>query len=80
MQDKLKTGRKVVGLKQSRRAVETRAASALYLAEDADPPVPYPVRSLCREAGVPVIPVPTMAELGRACGISVGAAVAAVLD
>ena len=80
MQDKLKTGRKVVGLKQSRRAVETRAASALYLAEDADPRLTDPLRSLCREAGVPVIPVPTMAELGRACGISVGAAVAAVLD
>lgn len=80
MQDKLKTSRKVVGLKQSRRAVENRTASALYLAEDADPRLTDPLRSLCRESGVPVIPVSTMAELGRACGISVGAAVAAVLE
>ena len=80
MQDKLKTSRKVVGLKQSRRAVENCTASALYLAEDADPRLTDPLRSLCRESGVPVIPVATMAELGRACGISVGAAVAAVLE
>jgi len=35
--------------------------------------------ALCAQRGIPVTAVPTMKQLGEACGISVGSAVAALL-
>ena len=75
----LRSGKKVSGVKQSRRAVRENLARAVYLARDADPALTDPIRSLCQEKGVPVIDRCTMRELGQAAGIQVGAAVAAVL-
>lgn len=70
---------KVVGAKQVKRAMESGAAGRVYLAEDADPRVTEPVAALSREKGIPLQSVPSMKELGRACGIAVGAAVAALV-
>lgn len=79
MLSKLAEASKVVGAKQTRRALAGGQAQTVYLAEDADPRVTEAIRELCRECGVPVCDVPTMKELGQACGISVGAAVAALI-
>ncbi len=70
---------KVVGAKQVKRAIELGAAGKVYLAEDADPRVTQPVAALSRERGIPLQTVPSMKELGRVCGIAVGAAVAALM-
>lgn len=70
---------KVVGAKQVGRAVESGRAQTVYLAQDADPRVTQPVALICAEKGVKVELVPSMRELGKACGISVGAAVAATV-
>ena len=51
----------------------------MYIAKDADAEVTNPVREGCARLRVDVVDVDTMAELGRACGIDVGAAVACVL-
>ena len=75
----LKTAKKVTGAKQVTRALKNGSARRVYLAQDADPRVTEPVEQLCREAGVEIEAVPTMTELGVACGIAVGSAVAAVL-
>ena len=75
----LKTGPKVVGVKQTKRVLGDGRAARVFLAEDADPRVIEPVEILCRERGVPVERVPHMKELGTACGIEVGSAVAALL-
>lgn len=80
MLDELSRGSKVVGAKQVRRAVEAGTAKAVWLAADADPQVTGPIAALCGEKGVPVAAVSSMKELGRACGIAVGAAVAALLS
>ena len=77
--DNLKESIKMVGLKQSARAVETGAAKLAYVAADAQDKVREPFLRLCEEHGVPVEVVDTMEQLGKACGIKVGAAVAAVL-
>ena len=69
----------VVGIKQSRRAVVDGAAKTAYVAADADPDITQPFEKLCKENGVEVVCADTMEELGRACGINVGAAVAVVL-
>ena len=70
----------VVGAKQLKKAVEAGRARYVFLAENADPAVTQPIALLCRSQEIQTIWVPGMAELGRACGIEVGAAAAAVVD
>lgn len=79
MLSELKAGPRVVGAKQTRRALNDGRATRVYLAEDADPGVTGPIETLCAEKGVAVLRVSNMGELGRACGIAVGAAVAALV-
>lgn len=69
----------VVGSKQLKKALERGRAEYVYLAENADPAVTEPIEAACRESQVQIHWVRTMADLGRACGIDVGAAAAAVL-
>ena len=79
MLTELSLGTKVVGAKQVRRAVESGKALRVFLAGDADPKVTDPVAALCEETGIPVEGGLSMKELGEACGIAVGAAVAALV-
>ena len=69
----------LVGVKQSRRALKDGLVQTAYLAQNVEDSVRIPLEALCREMGVTVVSVPTMQELGSACGISVGAAIAVVL-
>ena len=75
----LQSGKKVIGAKQTARAVEKDLAAAVYVAEDADRKVVAPLLEICRQHGVPVEARYGMAELGKACGIEVGAAAVALL-
>lgn len=75
----LKNGTKVVGAKQTVRALKSGTALRVFLAKDADPAVTDPIGELGRELSVEVEMVDTMKQLGQACGIAVGAAVAALL-
>lgn len=68
--------KRVVGVKQSRKAIREGRARRVYLADDADPAVTGPIAAECAAAGIPVETGKTMAQLGRACGIAVGAAAA----
>ncbi len=77
--DTLKTGLKAVGVKQASKAVERNQAQLVFLALDAEGRVNLPLRELCLKKNVPVEEVATMAELGKACGIAVGASAVAVL-
>ena len=79
MISELNVGNKVIGVKQSRRAIKEGRARKAFLAEDAEERVKAPVIELCRENGTEYETVPTMKELGTACGIEVGSAVAVIL-
>ena len=70
---------KVVGIKQSTKAVEMDEAEKAFVADEASPAVLEPFLKLCEKKGVQVVHTATMKELGKACGISVGAAVAVLL-
>ena len=70
---------KVVGIKQSRRAVIDGLATQVILARDADPQVTGPIEALCAEKGVPTRWENSMKALGQACGVDVGAAAVALL-
>ena len=79
MLSELKTGSRVVGIKQAQRAVVGGTAAAAYVAGDCDERIQEAFSALCADCGVALHVVPTMAELGAACGIQVGAAAAALL-
>ena len=79
MPAKLMRAHKVVSTKQTLKALEAGRAGLVYIAKDADTHVTNPVKENCERLGVEVVYVDTMAELGRACGIDVGAAVACLL-
>ena len=70
----------VVGAKQLRKALQSGRAKHVYLAGNADPAITEPIAMMCRELHIQITWVRSMAELGRACGIEVGAAAAAVVD
>ena len=78
MLEELKQSNTVVGIKQLRRALDGGKVKKVFLAEDADPILIDPVAQLCAEIGVECEAVQTMRALGAACGISVGAAAAAI--
>ena len=79
MLSQLENNAKVVGAKQTRRALRDGKAVRVFLAKDADPALTEPIEALSEELGVEVEWIPTMKELGSTCGIAVGSAVAAVL-
>ena len=70
----------VVGAKQLKKAVKAGRVRYVFLAENADPAVTEPLAELCTANHIQITWVPSMAELGRVCGIEVGAAAAAVVD
>ena len=69
----------VVGAKQLKKAVKAGRVRYVFLAENADPAVTEPLEALCAANHIQITWVRTMAELGKACGIEVGAAAAAIL-
>ena len=69
----------VVGSKQLRKALKAGRAEYVFLAENADPALIEPIEELCDELHIQITWVRSMAELGCACGIEVGAAAAAVI-
>ena len=79
MLTQLTAAEKVVGAKQVKRALKDGRAKKLFWAENADPRVLQPLIQEAVRSGVPLQQIGTMKELGEACGIAVGAAVAALL-
>ncbi|MFZ5989366.1 MAG: ribosomal L7Ae/L30e/S12e/Gadd45 family protein [Bacillota bacterium] len=79
MLDNLKSCSKTVGLKQSLKAVEKGIAKQMFIARDADERVVGKIKELCVKNNIPVTYVDNMKQLGKACGIDVGAAVVCML-
>ena len=79
MPSELTNSARAVGVKQVRRALSNGKARRLYLARDADPRLTRPLAEQAREQGVEAVWLGSMKELGRDCGIAVGAAAAAAI-
>ena len=69
---------KVVGTKQVLRGLKAGTLSRVYVASDADTFLYSRVVEAAERAGVPVVRVAAMKELGKACGVSVAAAAAGI--
>lgn len=70
---------RVVGANQTLKAIARGVAVEAFVAADADRRVTEPVVRAATERGIGLVQVESMAALGRACGIAVGAAAAAVV-
>lgn len=71
MPERLTSNRKVIGTKQLRKALKAGRVRTAYVAADADPILREPLVEQCRDAGVELVEIATMKELGRLCGIHV---------
>ncbi|MCZ8523778.1 MULTISPECIES: ribosomal L7Ae/L30e/S12e/Gadd45 family protein [Paenibacillus] len=69
-----------IGSKQATKTVEQGKALEVFVAKDADPRITIKIVNLCKKMEVNVTYVESMKLLGKACGIEVGAAVAAVVN
>ena len=78
--ENLRNRKTVVGAKQLRKALVKGIVRWVFLAENADPAITEPLEAQCKENNVPYTWIATMADLGRACGIEVGAAAAAAVE
>ena len=73
------TGEKVVGIKQTAKALKNNLGSKLYVAKDADMRLLEPILKLAAEKSLEVEEIDTMKELGVLCGIDVSAATALII-
>ena len=72
--------RVLVGCKQVRKALQNGTVRKLFLAKNADPALTQPLAEQSLHSGVSCVWVSSMKELGRACGIDVSAAAAAIVE
>ena len=79
--ERLKAARKKsIGTKQTVKAIEKGQARTVFAAQDAEEHVLRGVMEAAKEKGLEVHLVESMVVLGKACGIEVGAAAAAILE
>lgn len=79
--ERLKTARKKsIGTKQTVKAIEKGRTQMIFVAKDAEDHVTRELVKLARDKGLEVVYADSMLALGKACGIEVGAAAAAILD
>ena len=81
MEDLIKNARrKVVGTKQTIKALENGEVIRIFIARDAEEKIVGPVLTLCKTGNIEPQYVETMLQLGKMCGIKVKAAVAAITE
>ena len=76
---RLKTNSKVIGMKQTLKALENEQVSVLYVAKDAQSKVTIKVLNLAESQQVPIVYINTMEELGSVCDVEVKTATAALV-
>lgn len=79
MLEQFKSNKKVVGARQTIKAINSGLAKLVVIARDADERVVGGIKELCAKNNVTVEYIDTMKQLGKECNIDVGAAVACVL-
>lgn len=74
------SGKRLVGAKQTLKAIKNGTAKIVYVAQDAESKVINPIVDLSNQKGVEVVYLESMEKLGTLCGIDVGAATACLID
>lgn len=71
---------RVIGVKQTIRAVQQKTVKIIYIANDARQDLTLDLRSIAKKNGIPIVEVDSMKKLGLNCGISVGAASVGIIN
>ncbi|GAK13841.1 ribosomal L7Ae/L30e/S12e/Gadd45 family protein [Geomicrobium sp. JCM 19039] len=74
----MNAGTRYVGLKRTIKAISDGLATEVFVAEDADHELLRKVSDTAYEKQIPLVMVPSMKKLGKACGIEVNAAAVAI--
>lgn len=74
------TGERTVGIKQTVKAVQKNRVKHVCIAKDADRRIVDELTELCRKKGISVIYAESMEQLGKECGIDVGASAAGFIE
>lgn len=74
------TGKKVIGVKQTTKAIKNGEGKIVYVANNADTEIIRNIEILCKEFSLQIVYVDTMKDLGKLCGIDVGAATALLYE
>lgn len=78
--DGLKSSKKrIIGLKQTIKAIKEDKVCKVYIAKDADECIKNNIVEVCNGRDLNIVYVNTMKELGEACGIEVKASTASLL-
>jgi large subunit ribosomal protein L7A len=76
----LAASKKVIGLKQTIRALHQGRVEKVFYAADTEEHLIRRVAPVCEEFGVPILPLKlSQKELGKLCQIEVGAAIVAIV-
>lgn len=78
--ERLKSSKKrIIGLKQTLKAIKNGSVNIVYLANDAEEPIKNSILEECRGKDIEIVQIDTMKKLGEACGIDVNASCASLL-
>ncbi|MFS1516757.1 50S ribosomal protein L7ae-like protein [Bacillus sp. SCS-151] len=69
----------IIGTKQTVKALKSEAVKEVIVAADADERIISKIMYVAKANDVPINKVDSMKQLGRACGIEVGAATVAII-
>jgi len=79
MLEELKKAKKKIGIKECKKAIENDKALSVFVAMDAEERVIKPFVELCGQKAIEITYIDTMSNLGKACGIDVGATTVVML-
>lgn len=71
---------RIVGTKQTLRALKDGIAKKVYIARDADINIVSSIVNMAKQSNVEIVYVDDMEELGRLCSIEVNAAAACLVN
>lgn len=77
--EELENADKTVGVKQTAKAAQKDLLECVYLAMDADKRIIRELEETCKIKNIPLKYAESMKQLGKACGIEVGASAAGIL-
>ena len=73
-------GKKVIGVKQSIKAIKDGKGTVLYVAKDAERKIIIPLVEIALRNEIKVIEIDTMRDLGKMCGIDVKSSATLILE
>lgn len=79
MLDNIKGSKKLIGFKQSIKALKNGSVISVYIAKDIENHLYKEIYKLCEVNKVKMVEIESMAKLGKASNLKIGASVVSIL-